>query len=110
MTSDEIAKVAIWAVDVADIYIIEVSKVMELFKGIHKACKDINNAKNMTEHMANKRVVIWVISTASKYNVKIATVVEVFREINKFHPNTETVKSMMVEGFEEAKRGQLANE
>ena len=49
MTHDEIAKVAIWAVDMGDKYNIEISRVIETFKAINKFHPNIETVKNMME-------------------------------------------------------------
>ena len=49
MTNDEVAKVAIWAVDVADRYNIAITKVIEIFKAINRNHTDVDVARNMVE-------------------------------------------------------------
>ena len=49
MTHDEIAKTAIWAVDMGDKYNMQITKVIEIFKAMNKFHTDIETIKSMME-------------------------------------------------------------
>ena len=49
MTNEEVSNIAIWAVDVADRYNTQITKVIEIFKAINKNQKNIEIVKSMVE-------------------------------------------------------------
>lgn len=49
MTNEEVSNIAIWAVDIADIYSTQITKVVEIFKAINKNQKNIEIVKSMVE-------------------------------------------------------------
>lgn len=49
MTNDEVTKVTIWAVDIADRYNMQITKVIEIFKAMNKFHTDIETIKGMME-------------------------------------------------------------